>query len=88
MTEHDEQPQKEIDYRRLSVVVLAALIVLAFIVFVSQNGEDTEVEFLGYDSTIPLWLLVLIAMVAGAALWGGLSWIRRRRKAARRRHEP
>lgn len=83
MTPHDEGPQQEVDYRRLAVAVLAAVIIIAFVVFVSQNDEDTQIEFLNVDYMMPLWLLVLIAMVAGAVLWGGLSWIRRRRRARR-----
>jgi uncharacterized integral membrane protein len=83
MTERDEQPQREFDYRRLTVVILAGIIVLVFVVFVVQNGTESTIEFLGFDITLALWLLVLIAMVAGAFLWGGLSWVRRRRKARR-----
>lgn len=87
ITEPESPPQKEIDYRRLTVAIIAALIVIAFVVFVSQNNEDVPVEFLNVEYTVALWLLVLIAMVAGALLWGGLSWLRRRRRAARRVQE-
>jgi uncharacterized integral membrane protein len=87
MTQHDEGPQREVDYRRLAVAAVAALIVIAFVIFVSQNGEDVVIEFLNVDSTVPLWLLVLIAMLAGAVLWGGLSSIRRRRRSRRHPQE-
>jgi uncharacterized integral membrane protein len=66
------------------LVVVAALI----LVFMLSNTTRTEVGFAGFHWVdVPVWLLIVIAMVAGAigsrALgWVWRSWRRRRRRLA------
>lgn len=62
-------------------VVVAAIFAAAFIVFVAQNSTDTMVTWLFFDATGPLWIVIIVAAVAGALLSAlfGFMWSRRRR---------
>jgi uncharacterized integral membrane protein len=55
------------------------------VVFMVQNTEKVTVSFLVWDFTWPLWLVTLVAALAGALVWFGLGVMRRhqRRKARR-----
>ena len=69
------------DQRTLSAglvaLVLGAAALLAFMV---QNPDRVRVEFLFWDLTVALWLLVLASAAAGALVWTGLGVLRRRRR--------
>ncbi len=62
-------------------VVVAAIFAAAFIVFVSQNTTETGVTWLFFDASGPLWIVIIVAAVAGALLSEvlGFLWRRRRR---------
>ena len=73
---------------RLSGGVIASLVgVAALVIFMSQNTEDVTVQFLGWDFTWPVWLLVLISALIGALVWFGLGVLRRHRRRSDRRDE-
>jgi uncharacterized integral membrane protein len=79
-------PSPENDNRRLgggAIATLGGLAALA--VFMFQNTDDTKVEFLGWDFTWPLWLLVLVSAVLGAFVWLGFGIMRRHRRRKERR---
>lgn len=57
------------------------------IIFMVQNTEDVTVEFLFWDFTWPLWLVVLLSATVGALVWLGLGVLRRHRRRAERREE-
>jgi uncharacterized integral membrane protein len=59
----------------------------ALAVFVLQNTDDVEVSFLAWDFTWPLWLLIIVSAVLGAAIWIGLGILRRHRRRKERRAE-
>ena len=62
--------------------MLIGLIVLAVLalVFVLQNGDRREVNFLFFDVSPPVWLAFLIAVALGVVLDRlFLAWWRRRR---------
>jgi uncharacterized integral membrane protein len=63
-------------------IVIAAIVAVALIVFVSQNTDDTKVTWLFFDGTAPLWIVIIVAAVAGAVLAEilGVVWRRRRRR--------
>ncbi len=46
--------------------VVALLVLL--IVFIVQNDQDVDIEFLGFNGTVTLGLAMLIAAVIGAGL--------------------
>ena len=59
---------------------IPAVIGLVAILFVSQNTQDTTFEFLWFDFTTPLFImLVAFAVVGAVVLWGVQRRVRRRR---------
>ena len=56
-------------------------------VFMVQNTDDVTVQFLVWDFTWPVWLLVLVAALIGALVWFGLGVLRRHRRRVDRRDE-
>ncbi|WP_160150741.1 lipopolysaccharide assembly protein LapA domain-containing protein [Nonomuraea solani] len=68
----------------------AALVSVAFIVFMLQNTTVTQVSFLGLHGTLPLAVAMLIAMISGILLTLVLGTARitqLRRLASRRRRQ-
>ena len=61
-------------------VVSAAVLAIGLIAFIVQNRSDTEVTWLFLDGTSPLWIVIVVAAVAGAALSEILGWVLRRRR--------
>jgi len=66
-----------------AIATLVGLVLLA--IFMAQNTDDVSVEFLGWEFTWPLWLVVLVSAVVGALIWLGLGMIRRHRRRKERR---
>jgi uncharacterized integral membrane protein len=65
-------------------MVVAGLIVIGVAIFVAQNTEDIEFEFLWLNFSMPLWLVLVIVFLLGAVVGQSLLWLRRRR---RRHHD-
>lgn len=63
-------------------MVLGALAAIALIVFIAQNTHEAEVNFLGWDWDLPLFLLLLITIVLSVVCTEIVSWYlgRRRRR--------
>ena len=57
------------------------------VIFMVQNTEDATLEFLFWDFTWPLWLVVLLSATIGALIWLGIGVIRRHRRRAERRDD-
>ena len=55
--------------------------------FMLQNTDDTRVEFMFWDFTWPVWLLVLVSATLGAVIWLGLGIVRRHRRRKERRDD-
>ncbi len=55
------------------------------LVFMLQNTEDVTLNFLIWDFTWPLWLLIIVSAVFGAMVWLGLGVMRRHRRRKERR---
>ena len=55
------------------------------LVFILQNTESIEFNFLFWGFTWPLWLYTIIVAVFGAIVWFGLGVMRRRRRRKARR---
>jgi uncharacterized integral membrane protein len=62
--------------------LIGAGLLLAFIV---QNSTSVDLDFLFWTFTWPLWLLIVVAALLGAAVWFGLGVIRRHRRRVSRR---
>jgi uncharacterized integral membrane protein len=59
--------------------------VAALVIFMIQNTDDVTVQFLVWDFTWPVWLLVLVAALIGAVVWFGVGVLRRHRRRVDRR---
>ena len=68
-----------------AIASLAGAAVL--VIFAVQNREDVTVEFLFWEFTWPVWLLALVAAVAGALVWLGLGVLRRHGRRKERRED-
>ncbi len=68
-------------------LVTGALITVAIAIFIIQNAERTDLEYLWLDFSMPLWIGLLAAFAAGS-LAGPLflsTWRRHRRAKQERR---
>jgi uncharacterized integral membrane protein len=61
--------------------------VAALVIFMIQNTDDVTLTFLFWDFTWPLWLLIIVTAVFGAAVWLGLGILRRHRRRKERRQD-
>ena len=64
-------------------LIIAGVVVILIAIFVAQNTEDIEFEFLVFNFTLPLWLVLVIVFALGALVGQAGMWYRRRRKARR-----
>jgi uncharacterized integral membrane protein len=72
--------------RKLSGGAIASLTgVGVLLIFIIQNREDVEFEFLFLNFTWPLWLYTIVTALFGALVWFGLGVIRRHRRRQERR---
>jgi uncharacterized integral membrane protein len=55
------------------------------VVFMAQNRQRITVQFLVWDFTWPLWLLILVSAVLGGVVWIGAGILRRHRRRKARR---
>ena len=63
-------------------LIVAAILITLVLVFVSQNGQDVTVKFLGFDRQVPLGVAIMVSAVAGVfsvALPGSVRVIQLRR---------
>ncbi len=62
-------------------LVVVAVIAVLVVVFILQNGADTQLNYLWFDFTWPAWLVILLTLVVGviAGLLVG-AYARRPRK--------
>ena len=64
-------------------MIVSAVILVVLVVFVVQNLDKVEVEFLFLSFTFPLWLVAVFFLVLGVILGWIWRWMSRRRKKAR-----
>lgn len=61
-------------------LIAVAIVAVVLIVFGVQNTDSTQVTWLFFDNEAPLWLVIVIAAVAGALLTEVAGWVIRRRR--------
>ena len=61
-------------------MIVSAVILVALVVFVIQNLDEVEVEFLFLSVSFPLWLVAVIFLALGVVLGWIWRWMSRRRK--------
>ena len=63
-------------------MIVSAVILLLLVVFVVQNRERVDVEFLFISVTMPVWLVAVVFTALGVALGWIWRWVSRRRARA------
>jgi uncharacterized integral membrane protein len=82
---NEREPQGD---GRLSGGAIASLIgVGLLVIFMIQNTEDVQLDFLAWSFTWPLWLLTIASAALGAVVWFGVGVMRRHRRRKDRRHD-
>ena len=65
-------------------MVLGALAAVALIVFIAQNTDDVQVNFLGWEWDLPLFLLLLITIALSVVCTEIVGWYMGRRRRSNR----
>jgi uncharacterized integral membrane protein len=68
-----------LDRARLGIGVVGALLL---IVFLLQNLQDSEINFLWFSWDMPMVFALVASAVLGALAWGIVGFVRRRARAA------
>ncbi len=86
MTHQFEGEEQIIDEGGLSLrqklnLTATAILGVALALFIVQNTDSQQINFLSFDPDMPIWLLVLGSAAVGAllAVVGGAMWRRKRR---------
>ena len=83
-----EGASPEAEGRRLGGGAIASLIgVGLLLIFMIQNTESVQLDFLVWSFTWPLWLLTMASAVLGALVWFGVGVMRRHRRRKERRED-
>jgi len=88
MRSPNESTNFKAEGRRFGGGAIASLIGAGLlIVFMIQNTESVQLDFLVWSFTWPLWLLTMASAVLGALVWFGLGVVRRHRRRKERRQD-
>jgi len=61
-------------------LIFIGIVAVAAVVFILLNSDETPVDFLVFNATVPLSLVIIISMVLGAVLGWFVGYMRRRKK--------
>lgn len=76
----DQQPSNADQVRRFGPPFVIGLVALLFVL---QNTEETEFNVLWFDIRMPLWIMLVLCMFAGAVIAYGITRRIKSRKARR-----
>ena len=72
--------------RQIGAGAIASLTgVGVLLIFIVQNTDDVNFDFLFFSFTWPLWLYTIVTAMFGALVWLGLGVMRRHRRRVARR---
>ena len=78
-----DKPGVKLGGGAIAAISGAALLVI----FMVQNTEEVPIDFLWWDFSWPLWLVVFLSAAFGALIWLGLGVLRRHRRRVDRRDD-
>jgi uncharacterized integral membrane protein len=61
-------------------LVVTGIVILALVFFVGQNTKPVDIKWLFFEGDAPLWLMLMLAALAGAVIALGVSMSLRRRR--------
>jgi uncharacterized integral membrane protein len=68
-------------------MIVAGVLIVLIVVFVLQNGDRTQIQFLFFDGQYPLWTLLVVGAALGFIAGWLVSAARGRRRLERRTRE-
>ncbi|HEX5365905.1 MAG TPA: lipopolysaccharide assembly protein LapA domain-containing protein [Acidimicrobiales bacterium] len=81
-----EGPGGGVDPRRVARLVVVAVVAVLAVVFMAQNNDEVELNFLTLSVTSRLWVGLLVTLLLGAILGRAASalWTRRHQRGVDR----
>jgi uncharacterized integral membrane protein len=79
-----EESSEGVDKRRAMRMLVAGIVIVVAVIFMSQNNDEVELNFLMFSVSTRLWVGLLITLLLGAIL-GQVAeslWDRRKRRRA------
>lgn len=74
------------NFKRVALVLLALLMVLAIVLFMLENNQPVALLFLGWSAPqLPVSVFVLLALLAGMAIGPLLTWFMGARRRLKQR---
>lgn len=64
-------------------IIFTAVVVVVLGIFVFQNRDTVEIEFLFLGVNLPLWAVIGVFLILGALLGWVWRWVMRRRASKR-----
>jgi uncharacterized integral membrane protein len=82
-----EEKSEGPDKRRALRLLVAGIAIVVAVVFMSQNNDKVELNFLVFSLSARLWVGLLATLVLGAVLGQGAEVLWARRKRRRGEHD-
>ena len=82
-----EETSEGVDKRRAMRLLVAGIAIIVAVVFMSQNNDKVELNFLMFSVSARLWVGLLATLVLGAILGQGVEVLWERRKRRRAEHD-
>ncbi len=60
--------------------IIGGLALIVGVIFIAQNSDQTETNFLFLHGSQPLWFMIVVCLLLGALLGQALGMLRRREK--------
>lgn len=79
----DDGKRGTVDKSRIARFLVAGIAILVAVVFMAQNNDQVELNFLVLSVSTRLWVGMLVTLVLGALLGQGVAILWTRRKARR-----
>jgi uncharacterized integral membrane protein len=56
-------------FKQNASLVAAVVLGVALVILIFSNTDSTPVSWFGFEAEMPLWIVLLLAAVAGVLLW-------------------